>query len=151
MEWTTHALSGVVLGYAVTGDWKLSLVSGVMAIIPDLDEPKSRFGKPLFIISIPLNKIFGHRTFTHSLLFMGIVGIITALFNLSLALASMAGVLAHILGDMLTGKVQFLYPVKKKVGLRVSRFNYILIDRVTRIIVLILCCLIGYHEVQLHL
>lgn len=151
MEWTTHALSGFVLGYAVTGDWKLSLVSGIMAVIPDLDEPKSKFGKLFFFISIPVNAMFEHRTFTHSLLFVWLVGFITALFSKPLSFACMAGLLAHILGDMLTGKVLLFYPLNKKVGLAVSRLRYIIIDRMTRVVVLILACLIGYHEIQTYL
>lgn len=148
MEWTTHALSGVTLGYMVTNDWKLALVSGVFAVVPDLDEPRSKFGKPFFFISVPLNGFFGHRTFTHSLLFIGIVGIITAFINLSLSLTSMVGILAHTVGDMVTGKVQFLYPYNKKIGLKVSRFNYLLIDRITRLATLSFICFMCYQEIQ---
>lgn len=151
LEWSTHAMTGIVLGYVVTGDWKLSLISGLAALIPDLDEPRSKFGKPLFFISIPLNQVFGHRTFTHSLLFVGIIGLITAFFNLSIALASILGVLTHIIGDMLTGKVKLLYPNKKGYGLGISRFSYVLTDRITRLISLILIGLICYYEIHLHL
>lgn len=140
MEWSSHALSGMVLGYAVTGDWKLSLVSGLTALISDLDEPRSKFGKPLFFISIPLNQVFGHRTFTHSLLFVGIIGLITTFISFSLALASVLGVFSHILGDLVTGRVKLLYPNKKGFGLRFSRFSYVLIDR-----------LICYYEIQQNL
>src|SRR5690606_16948233 len=139
--------------YAVTGDWKLAIVSGITALISDLDEPRSKFGKPLFFISIPLNQIFGHRTFTHSLLFVGIIGLATLIitFSFSFALASILGVFAHILGDMLTGRVKLLYPNEKGYGLRISRFSYVLIDRVTRIVCLLIVCSIAYYEIQLHL
>lgn len=151
MEWTTHALSGIVLGYTATNDWKLALVSGAFAVVPDLDEPKSKFGKPLFFISLPINQIFGHRTFTHSLLFVAIIGAITAIFNLKFSLAAIIGLLSHIIGDMITGRVQVLYPNKKRIGLKVSFLNYHLIDRMTRIILILITCLIVYQEIQLHL
>lgn len=134
LEWKTHFLSGAVAGYFVTGDWKGIAVGSVAAVISDLDEPKSKFGRVFFLLSMPIHHIFGHRTFTHSLLFAVLVGIILSIFTNSLvAIAGMVGVLAHILGDMITGKVQLFYPYKKWIGLRISRLNYLLIDRVTRI------------------
>lgn len=151
MEWTTHAMSGMVLGYSITGNWKLSLVSGVMAVIPDLDDPKSKFGKPFFFISFPVNRLVGHRTFTHSLLFTGILGLIVSFFSWELSLATITGILAHILGDMITGKVQIFYPYKKKFGIQCSRFTYLLTDRIVRLVTAIIICLIGYYEVQVYL
>jgi len=134
MEWTTHALSGVVSGYLVTGgDWKGAIVGGVTGVIPDLDEPKSKFGKVLLPISVPLNKIFGHRTFTHSLLFAVLMGAILFPFTERwIWLASVVGILAHVAGDMMTGKVYVLYPMKKPIGIPVSRTGFLLIDRIVR-------------------
>ncbi|MFD2658482.1 metal-dependent hydrolase [Gracilibacillus thailandensis] len=148
MEWTTHAVTGIGLGYAFTGDWKIALISGAMAVVPDLDEPRSRFGKLFFFISIPLNMLFGHRTFTHSLLFVALLGGIVSLFSPSIAIASIIGVLTHILGDMATGKVKLLYPLPKSIGISVSRFNYLLIDRLTRLATVVLICVAGYQEFQ---
>lgn len=135
MEWTTHALSGLVLGYMVTNDWKGAAVGGVAGVIPDLDEPRSKFGKIFFFLSIPLNQIFGHRTFTHSLLFAVLIGLIVHLFSSPLiAIASVSGILAHIIGDMLTGRVKLLYPLKTSIGIQISRAGYIVMDRVTRLV-----------------
>lgn len=113
MEWSTHALSGMIAGYTVTGgDWRGAVVGGIAGVLPDLDEPKSKFGKLFFFIAIPLNSIFGHRTFTHSLLFTSLAGIFIYPFTeLWVALSVSAGILAHIAGDMLTGKVKLFYPV----------------------------------------
>ncbi|MCB5935617.1 metal-dependent hydrolase [Bacillus sp. DFI.2.34] len=147
MEWTTHALTGMVLGYAVTNNWKMAVISGLTAIIPDLDEPKSRFGKSFFFISIPLNQLFGHRTFTHSLLFVAITGLITLLFGPKVSIASMIGILAHIFGDMLTGRVQLFYPKKMKVGLKISRMAFLITDRFTRLMALLWLGVIVYQDV----
>src|SRR5690625_5082017 len=105
MEWTTHALSGAVAGYIFTGgDYKGALVGGVAGVISDLDEQRSKFGKVFFPISYPLHAIFGHRTFTHSLLFVFILGVISFIFFESwVYIGIVSGVLAHILGDMITG------------------------------------------------
>lgn len=133
LEWATHMLSGVVAGFAVTGgDWKGAIVGGIAGVIPDLDEPKSKFGKVFFFLSIPLSMVFKHRTFTHSLLFTLIIGSILFLFfDWWVGLAAMAGILAHIAGDMLTGKVQFLYPGKKWIGISIPPNSFVIIDRIT--------------------
>lgn len=150
MEWTTHAMSGVVLGYTVTNDWKFALFSGATALIPDLDEPKSKFGKLFFFISIPLNRFFGHRTFTHSLLFTVLIGIVFLFFSPMYSLSSILGVLAHIFGDMLTGRVQFLYPMKKKIGLKTSGLNYLITDRLARLALLLIIVLFVSQDVFLN-
>ena len=139
MEWSTHALSGMVAGYTISGgDWKGIIVGGIAAVIPDLDGPKSKFGKLFFFISIPINSIFGHRTFTHSLLFAFIAGIFSHLFlGPRIALAMVAGILAHILGDMMTGKVKFFYPSAKSVGITVRSFTFLFIDRIARIVLIL--------------
>ncbi len=140
MEWSTHMLSGIAAGYAVTGgDWKGALVGGVAGVIPDLDEPKSKFGKIFLPISYPLNSIFGHRTFTHSLLFVLIAGGVLFPFTATwIWLSVVGGILAHIAGDMLTGKVQLLYPRKKTVGIAIPFFMFKLIDRITAAILLLI-------------
>ncbi len=150
MEWTTHALSGVATGYLITNDWKGAVAGGVASVIPDLDEPRSKFGKPFFFISIPLNKLVGHRTLTHSMLFalsIGLIGLIV--FDFQIATALFVGLLAHIVGDMITGKVQLLFPLQTKVGLKVSRINYILIDRIVRVALLIFVALTIYKDVTM--
>lgn len=127
-------LSGAVAGYAVTSDWKGAMVGGIAGVVPDLDEPKSKFGKVLPFVSIPLNKIFGHRTLTHSLLFAVVAGLSGWPFiGQPYALAVVLGILAHVAGDMLTGRVQVLYPYRKRVGISVSRLGFLLMDRIVRL------------------
>lgn len=139
MEWKTHLLSGVVAGYSITGgDWRGALIGGVAGIVPDLDEPKSKFGKMFFFISIPLSMFFAHRTFTHSLLFVLLSsGFALTFLDSEMTLAIIAGLFSHIVADMLTGKVQLFYPYKKRVGIPIPRSFFILIDRVTRYVLLL--------------
>lgn len=131
LEWTTHMLSGIVAGYIATGgDWKGGVVGGVAGLIPDLDEHRSRFGKLIFPLSFFINKTVGHRTLTHSLLFVvGIGLILMPFFNSWVWLATIAGILAHIAGDMLTGRVAFFYPSNKSIGITVGPLGFKLIDR----------------------
>lgn len=134
IEWTTHMLSGAVAGYAVTSDWKGAMVGGIAGVVPDLDEPKSKFGKVIPFVSIPLNKLFGHRTLTHSLLFAALTGLsLWPFIGQPYAFVAALGILAHIVGDMLTGRVQLLYPKREWVGTSVSRFGFFFMDRFVRI------------------
>lgn len=151
MEWTTHALSGVVAGYIVTGgDWRGGVIGGLAGVIPDLDEPNSKFGKVFFPISIPLKSVFGHRTFTHSLLFAVLLSVIVLPFTkLWVSLAVFAGIMAHIIGDMLTGTVQFLYPFPKRIGIRIPPITFSLIDRLVRIALVIVLAFIILKEIQI--
>lgn len=131
MNWDTHLLSGVVAGYVVTNTWEGAVIGGVAGIIPDLDEPKSKFGKIFFPISYPLSKVVAHRTLTHSVpfaLFLGLIG--AFLFNdVANGYAVFVGILAHSLGDMLTGRVQLFYPFKKKYGIKINFKYFYIIDR----------------------
>src|SRR5690625_5220876 len=91
-----------------------------------------------FPISLFLNITFGHRTFTHSLLFAFLSGAILYPFTESWVwLATFVGILAHIGGDMLTGKVKFFYLLKQSVGIRIKPFYFTPIDRVTRLILIV--------------
>ncbi|WP_067729908.1 metal-dependent hydrolase [Oceanobacillus damuensis] len=140
MEWTTHMLSGTVAGYMITGgDLRGAFIGGLAGVIPDMDEHKSKFGRLLYPISYPLNKLVGHRSLTHSLLFVFMVGMIFWPFSDFWFCASlMAGIIAHIVGDMLTGKVKLFYPAQKVVGFSVSPLMFTLIDRTAAVL------LIGY-------
>ncbi|RST57365.1 metal-dependent hydrolase [Siminovitchia terrae] len=148
MEWQTHMLSGVVAGYMITGgDWKGGLIGGIAGILPDLDEPKSKFGKILIPVSLPLNQLVGHRTLTHSLLFAIATGLSLSLFfNMNVGLAFAAGVLAHAAGDMLTGRVKLFYPFNLSVGMKVSPFVFFVNDRICRVAMVLMLLFFGWKD-----
>jgi len=72
----THSIFGIFLTLiilAVFGvewglHWTIILCSILGAIIPDIDHPRSMIGNLLSFISIPLERKYGHRTITHSLI-----------------------------------------------------------------------------------
>lgn len=88
------------------------------SLLPDIDHPQSYLGRRLRILSVPINKLFGHRGFTHSIFFTLLLGIATApwwavnpLFFGGLLL----GYSSHLLADMTTPSgVPLLYPDKKR-------------------------------------
>lgn len=124
MEGRTHLLTSAVAGYFVTHDWKGAVAGGIFGLLPDIDEPRSLIGRPFFFLSGLLNMIVGHRTMTHSLLALLVVWASLLPFSREMALAAVAGAAAHIIGDMLTGKVKVLWPVPLSVGLSVPRIGY---------------------------
>lgn len=88
--------------------------AAIGSLIPDIDHPQSALGRVLFFISHPLNRMFGHRTITHSLVvwlpfLLG--GFITDnLFWIGI------GAISHIVIDALnTSGVQMFYPYSRKI------------------------------------
>lgn len=80
------------------------------SLLPDIDHKKSMLGS---IIHLPVK----HRTFTHSLLFLLIVTLLSIQLSQSFALGLSMGVFSHMFLDMI-GKhspgICLLYPSKKK-------------------------------------
>lgn len=148
MYWQTHMLAGGLAGFYATNDWRGAAIGVVCGIIPDLDEPKSKFGRKLPWLSKPLNRVFGHRKFTHSLLFAILIFIIIAFIsNTHYALAGFVGILSHIFCDMLTGKLQLCYPQKKRYGIKIAYQQFARIDRNFRRLLWLIALLTLYYYI----
>ena len=142
----THMLMGGVVGYLISPTW-LGVLGGIgSALISDIDEPKSFIGRRVFLISIPLNWTMKHRTVTHSLFFsilfsclFVISALILSIFTdatpiFTLSYVVFGGILSHILGDMVTGRVSLLWPLyRKKIGIKVPFWLYRVIDMLFRL------------------
>ncbi len=93
------------------------------SILPDIDHPKSYLGNKFKLISNFIFYIFGHRTFTHSLLILFIIYIIyvylnffVLLINKNIILGIYIGYISHIISDMITyNGVYFFWPYKYKI------------------------------------
>jgi len=77
----THIVAGVsAISFAalLIPAYRLNLthviVAAVAALLPDVDNPKSFIGRMLFFLSGPIDRRYGHRTITHSLLATFILG-----------------------------------------------------------------------------
>ncbi|WP_121616653.1 metal-dependent hydrolase [Virgibacillus halodenitrificans] len=91
------------------------------SLLPDLDTPNSKLGRKLWPISFIISRFVKHRTATHSLLFITIVGAIGSFLCSVLdqsqfyAMGLTIGTISHIAGDGLTNTgVPLLYPFMKK-------------------------------------
>ena len=99
------------------------------SVLPDIDHPKSFIGRRIPFLPTILDKTVGHRTLTHSLVFLVSLIIVWFLSNNLFLRISMFGLFlgstSHILLDMITMKgVALLYPFsKKKYGLGIMKTN----------------------------
>lgn len=98
-------------------DGPAAAVAAIAAILPDADYPKSWIGYQLGSVSEDLNRIFGHRSFFHSLLALMLFGaLLYPVLWIWLEepddwLAAVIGYGSHLFADMMTlGGVQLLYP-----------------------------------------
>lgn len=96
----TALLLVLLLGEATPATVVLAML---LALAPDLDTPKSLLGSLLRLLSVPLERRFGHRTITHSLLaLLCVAGVAYALAPRTwLALTAAYG--SHLLLDLLIG------------------------------------------------
>ncbi len=81
-------MSLAAFGVKISLHWSILIFAVLGALIPDIDHPKSMIGKLFPFISNPLERKFGHRTFTHSFLgafvFTVLLALLILLYNLSL-------------------------------------------------------------------
>lgn len=124
MDGKTHLGAGLIAGVSIVyvrnklgldiGNDVL-IVTGccVGSLLPDIDIPDSMMGHLLLPLSIPINSLFGHRTITHSILFMAIVCLIGILLKApySLNMGLLIGIVTHLMLDGSTPMgVRLLYP-----------------------------------------
>lgn len=133
MNYATHLAAGAVTGIGISYaaavfDYHLApplivIPALIGSILPDIDHPKSHIGRRFPFISCVLYKAFGHRTFTHSLLFCFGIGILLMKWNTSIGIGAFSGILSHIMLDFLTpfsNGVALIYPIPKKFGIFMS-------------------------------
>jgi inner membrane protein len=96
----------------------LSCIIG--SIIPDICHPKSLSGRKTKFLSTLISKLFGHRTITHSLLFVAITYWLTSLLPTNMQqeiqLGLTLGIISHLILDAMTTRgIQLFYPLDIKV------------------------------------
>lgn len=132
MLWRTHLLAGVATGLYIAGqhsDIKTATtaagITGITALLADIDDPDSKIGRIVPLISWAIKKELGHRGPLHSLLGAGIV---TALLYLAffktwasyiipvhVLTLVITGYISHLVMDSLNPEgVPWLWPVIKK-------------------------------------
>ncbi|MEK5099155.1 metal-dependent hydrolase [Bacillus sp. FSL W8-0848] len=125
MTGKTHIMGGVAsctaVAYFYGYDPVLITASGIFgALIPDICHTKSKIGRKLPILSTLISSVFGHRTSTHSLLFLFVTGFLAHLYvtNQSIFAGLMAGMASHLLLDAgTTNGIKLFFPSSIRIRL----------------------------------
>ncbi|TWI58992.1 metal-dependent hydrolase [Halalkalibacter nanhaiisediminis] len=125
MKGTTHIIGGLAAAAITTHTFNVPVQEPIIfytaalfgSVIPDICHPKSMVGRMIPIISISLGRIFGHRTITHSLLFvlvtMWLLSLVTFQNAADIQTGLVAGIISHIILDAMTPRgVKLLYPIQ---------------------------------------
>ncbi|MFJ7738360.1 metal-dependent hydrolase [Lysinibacillus sp. NPDC097287] len=116
----THIVGGITASLAfaqISNENPIVLVgAGVVgALLPDICHSGSKIGRTFPVSSRIVNKLFGHRSFTHSLLFLFLVAILMDAIvpYRSLIIGILLGMASHLILDMGTKKgVKLFFPIK---------------------------------------
>ena len=97
-----------------SGMLTFGVLSAVGSILPDIDTPKSMMGKTFSHTSGILDALVGHRTFTHDIVLMNLIGIVLIFVN-PIFIGLVFGYMGHLFLDALTVKgLPCAYPINKK-------------------------------------
>ncbi|MEK4404371.1 MULTISPECIES: metal-dependent hydrolase [unclassified Sporosarcina] len=123
MTGKTHIVGGIAasLAYAqfTNHDPIIMLGAGIIgALLPDICHSGSKIGRKFKLLSKLINMLFGHRTFTHSLLFLVIIATLLNAFipNEAVKAGLLAGMVSHYILDMATKNgIKLLFPLSMTV------------------------------------
>ena len=133
MLWQTHVVIGAAAGIMagpIAGKETIvaASISGLAALLPDIDTPCSKLGRRRPVTSGVVSLFFGHRGALHS-----VVGCIAVLAVFSTILPKYMlryiglGYMSHIFADMLNpAGVPFLWPIKKRLRVPIIRTGGVL-------------------------
>lgn len=126
MTGKTHIALGILVGtsYAMKVTHDISTFAGVVgttalfSLFPDICHAGSKLGKRIWPISSMIRLLFGHRTLTHSVIFVLLTSVILLLLDVQMLFVKCAviGMFSHLLLDMLTPRgVILFFPFSKKI------------------------------------
>lgn len=128
MTTPNHIAGGLVFTGVFCSLWNINIfnspitlvITAVVSILPDADHTKSIIGKTLYPVAKFINKNYGHRTITHSLIALIVITIIAELIKRILNIETpithiiFFAYLSHIILDMITLQgVALLFPFYK--------------------------------------
>ncbi|MEB2299304.1 metal-dependent hydrolase [Lysinibacillus xylanilyticus] len=153
MQGNTHIIGGITASLAfaqISNDNPLVLVgAGVIgALLPDICHGGSKIGRKFPIISKMVNTLFGHRSFTHSLLFLFLIWMLlhTLIPYESISLGILLGMASHIFLDMGTKKgVKLFFPVSISVRLPITTKTGSKAEKVVYMMLTILSVFFSYE------
>jgi len=124
----THSVFGIfltliilaVFGIQWSLHWSIIIFAIIGAVLPDIDHPRSVIGKLFPYISIPLERKYGHRTITHSL-----IGWL--IFTLLFTVLILFGILIFGLVSGLGFRISYLVP-RWIAAFSISYLSHLILD-----------------------
>ena len=128
MSAPNHIIGGVVFTGIFCSFWNINIFSSpwylaitiFSSLLPDIDHTRSTIGKIFLPIAKYLDRNFGHRTITHSIIFVMVTYLIVYLFSaftfldMNIPLIFIFAIISHLIFDMLTVQgVPLFYPFKR--------------------------------------
>ena len=115
----THIVGGVAasLAFAQVGNLDPVIMMGagvVGALLPDICHGGSLIGRKMPLVSKIVNTLFGHRSFTHSILFLVLIAYLLNSFVPfeAVRVGLLVGMVSHLLLDMATRNgIKLLFPI----------------------------------------
>lgn len=159
MTGKTHILGGIAasLAYAhIANEDPLVMVGAgiVGALLPDICHSGSKLGRKLPLLSKVINKLFGHRTFTHSLLFLVLIAsLMNAFFpNEVVKTGIIVGMVSHYILDMATKNgIKLFFPLSLTVRFPVTTRTGSKVEGVVFSILTIISFYYGYQVIGFYL
>lgn len=159
MTGKTHIIGGISasLAYAYFSSSNPLILTGagiVGALIPDICHGGSKIGRQLPILSKIINLIFGHRSFTHSLLFLVII---TFLMNTFLSYETVTaglivGMVSHYILDMGTRSgIQLFFPLDFRVRFPLTTKTGSMVENLIFSLLALVSFYYGYHALYFYL
>lgn len=121
MTGKTHIMAGITATTTIAAmtdayqpEWFIA-AGAAGGLLPDICHSGSKIGRRFPALSRVVNTIFGHRTFTHSLLFLALLALILskAGSNPSITAGLLVGMVTHLILDATTKQgIKLLYPAK---------------------------------------
>ncbi|MDP4549918.1 metal-dependent hydrolase [Alkalihalobacillus macyae] len=131
MEGKTHAIGGICLGIATQSYYITQSMDAPETIVyygacllgsllPDICHPGSWTGRRARVLSKGISRFFGHRTITHSILFILLIYWLTSTFSFQydelIQTGLLVGIVSHLLLDAMTVRgIQLFYPITIRV------------------------------------
>ncbi|MFJ7732550.1 metal-dependent hydrolase [Lysinibacillus sp. NPDC097231] len=155
MQGNTHIVGGITASLAfaqISSDNPLVLVgAGVIgALLPDICHGGSKIGRKFPIISKIVNMLFGHRSFTHSLLFLFLVMMLLHTFvpYESISAGIVIGIASHIFLDMGTKQgVKLFFPISMSIRLPLTTKTGSKVEKVVFMLLTMLSVYFSYEIV----
>lgn len=155
MEGKTHIVGGLAagalylnLGGAVGHEALFFGSLALGALIPDIDHTGSLIGRKVPLIDNIISTVFGHRSFTHSLLFLVLAFFLfqQTSWPKDIELGILMGMFSHMVLDMLTKQgVKFLWPLKIEIGIPFGIRTGGAIEQGFFTVLVVYLCYVGFH------